>query len=57
MKTPKTYRLSPAAIAQLDLLKDYADNWTGKWTETDIIEHAIGCLLASVEARKNHEPV
>lgn len=57
MKTPKTYRLSPATIAHLDQLKIYAENWGGKWTETDIVEHAIGCLLASVIERKNHGPV
>lgn len=57
MKTPKTYRLSPTTIAQIEKIKDYAKRWEGKWTETDIIEHAIGCLLANVENNKNHGPV
>ena len=57
MKTPKTYRFSPIVIEQLKALNRYAENWTGKWTETDIIEHAIGCLYADVEDRPNHQPV
>lgn len=57
MKTPKTYRLGPATMAQLEALNRYAENWAGKWTETDIIEHAINCLYANVEERANHQPV
>lgn len=57
MKTAKTYRFSPHTISILDHLKEYSKDWTGKWTETDIIEHAINCLFADVENRKGHTPV
>ena len=57
MKTAKTYRFSPHTISILDHLKDYSKNWTGKWTETDIIEHAISCLFVDVKNRRGHTPV
>ena len=39
MKKPKTYRLSPAAIAMLEELKKERE-----WNETEIIEKAIDML-------------
>lgn len=39
MKKPKTYRLSPVAIAMLDELKT-----TRQWNETEIIEKAVDLL-------------
>lgn len=57
MKTPKTYRLSPVTMAQLEALNKYAEKWQGRWTETDIVEHAINCLYAEVEDRPNHQPI
>ena len=39
MKKPKTYRLSPVAIAMLDELKN-----ARSWNETEIIEKAIDLL-------------
>ena len=39
MKTPKTYRLSPETIRQLEILKSTPR--LKDWTETDIIETAI----------------
>ena len=39
MKKPKTYRLSPVAVAMLDELKN-----ARSWNETEIIEKAIDLL-------------
>lgn len=57
MKTPKTYRFSPQTIHLLDRLMDYSKDWAGKWTETDVVEHAIGVLFSLVETRDNHQPI
>lgn len=43
MKTPKSYRLSPRTIKAIDQLHTILPGWN----ETDIIEAAIECLLAS----------
>lgn len=55
MKQLKSYRLSPATIAILgQLKKDLRDLYGTRWTETDIVEHAVYELMRTVE-RKTQE--
>lgn len=57
MKTPKTYRLSPSACSYLNTLKEMSKDWVGEWTETDIIEHAIGQLFVYAVNHPGQTPI